>query len=158
MNSRTLLDDVVDRALAEVRQRGLQVYTVALYHDHESDAVSVCVDTALNSRRVVDGINSYNLPHFLQAVAYGDLEHAALWQANIGRSLSLGDFTAVNLARTDLSGVRADEGFYLSMVQALVARHDDIHALAADPSATVLACSGPEEEVALVWPLPHSPA
>jgi len=42
------------------------VYTFALYHDHESAAVSVCVDTEANSRRVVAHTNRYNMKHFTE--------------------------------------------------------------------------------------------
>lgn len=147
---------MVDRALAEVRSRSIRIYTFAFYHDHESAAVSVCVDTRDNSERVVRGINAYNSRHFRKAVDAGDFKMAALWQANTGRSLSLGDFTAVNLARTempeDLSGPD-----YGAMVRAVVVRHEEIRAQSLDPSLTLLACSGPEEEVALVWSLPESP-
>jgi hypothetical protein len=104
---------------------------------------------------VVRGINAYNLRYFCKAVDSGDLQTAALWQANVGRNLSLGDFTAVNLARTDLpedvSGVD-----YCAMVRVVMSRHEEIRTLSLDPSLTLLACSGPEDEVALVWSLPES--
>lgn len=156
MTSESLFVNVVDRALAETRSRSIRVYTFAFYHDHESAAVSVCVDTRDNSDRVVRGINKYNSRHFLEAVDAGDLETAALWQANVGRNLSLGDFAAVNLARTALPDDRP--GFdYGAMVRAVMSRHEEIRALSLDPSLTLLACSGPEDEVALVWSLPESP-
>jgi len=50
-----IVADVLDRAIAEVRSRGIAVYTFALYFDHESPALSVCVDTAANSARTVKG-------------------------------------------------------------------------------------------------------
>lgn len=156
MTSEFLFVDVVDRALAETRSRSIKVYTFAFYHDHESAAVSVCVDTQDNSDRVARSINDYNCRHFRKAIDAGNLEMAALWQANTGRSLSLGDFTAVNLARTDLPQDRSGVD-YLAMVRAIMARHEEIRAQSLDPRLTLLACSGPEEEVALVWSLHESP-
>ena len=155
MTSDSLFVDVVDRALAEVRRRSIRIYTFAFYHDHESSAVSVCVDTQDNSERVVRGINAYNSKHFFKAVEARDLKMAALWQANTGRNLSLGDFTAVNLARTDLpEDLRGVD--YCAMVRAVMVRHEEVRLQSLDPSVTLLACSGPEEEVALVWSLPES--
>ena len=156
MTSDSLFEDVVDRALAEVRVRAIRIYTFAFYFDHESAAVSVCVDTRDNSDCVVRGINAYNLRHFCKAVDSSDLKVAALWQANTGRSLSFGDFAAVNLARTDLPPEMLAVNF-CAMVRAVMARHEEIRVQSLDSSLTLLACSGPEEEVALVWSLPESP-
>lgn len=161
MASDDFLRDVVDRGLQEVRKRDIRIYTIALYHDHESAAVSVCVDTRDNSERVALEINAYNTKHFRRAIEAGDLDKAVLWQAGPGRSLSLGDFSAVNLARTDLPrGLvfwRQPKINQLAMVRALMAHEGDIRALSLDPKQTILACSGPEDEVALLWSLSESP-
>lgn len=149
-----LFATVLAQALQMVEDRSLPVFTFALYHDHESAAVSVCVDTRANSRQVVHEMNAYNMRYFLKAVEAGDLRTAQSWQANIGRSLSLGDFAAVNLARTDIDGLEPDDDFYRAMVAAMVACHDHVRAVSEDPDSTVLACSGPDDEVALVWSLP----
>ena len=53
----SLFDDVLTRAIAEVRASGIDVYTFAFYHDHESAAVSVCADTERSSVRFVVGQN-----------------------------------------------------------------------------------------------------
>jgi hypothetical protein len=144
----------MDRALGELEQSQFPLYTLAFYLDHESAAVSVCADTQPNSERVVASINKYNLKHFLAGVRDGDLGAAALWQANIGRSLSLGDFNAVNLARTELGGVPADTALCLGMVRTIIRNHDRIRRLSADPMRTALAASTLDDEVGLVWSLP----
>lgn len=154
MSAALLFRQVLDAALAEIASSRLPVFTFALYHDHESGAVSVCADTEGNSSRVVASINAYNARHFGAAIARGDLRYAALWQANIGRSLALGDFAIVNAARTDIGDVPVDEPFYVDMVQAVVAIQDRVAALAPDPRKLVFACSGADAEVALVWALP----
>ena len=99
---RSLFDRVLAEAIAVVRREHVRVFTFAFYHDHESHAISVCVDTEESSKRLVASSNAYNQKYFWPAIEKGDLEDAALWTANIGRSLSLGDFAFVNLARTDL--------------------------------------------------------
>ena len=48
-----LLDDVLSRAIPKVRAAAIDVFTFAFYHDHESSAVSVCVDTEASSARLV---------------------------------------------------------------------------------------------------------
>jgi len=92
--------------------------------------------------------------YFEQAVAGGDLAQAALWQANVGRSLSLGDFALVNAARTDIGELQIDDQFYVLMTQAVVAVQERVAALAPHPDKLVFACSGPDDEVALVWAMP----
>ena len=151
MSAPTLFQQVLDAALAEVRAADVSVFTLALYHDHESRAVSVCVDTEANSWRALEESNRYSATHFQEAIAQGDLQQAALWQANAGRNLSLGDFLLVNLARTSLGEVAVDDQFHLQMAQALIANQRAIAALSAQPARLLLACSGPDSEVALVW-------
>jgi len=99
-------------------------------------------------------VNKYNLKHFLAGVRDGDLGTAALWQANIGRSLSLGDFTAVNLARTELGALPVDAALCLKMVETIMKNHDRIRRLSVDPLRTALAASTLDDEVGLVWSLP----
>src|SRR5687767_4198389 len=96
---------VVTAAIEVVRKQSVPVHTFAFYHDHESGAVSVCVDTEENSRRVVADSNRYAMKEFAKAIERGDLENAARWQANVGRNLSLGDFALVNVARTELGRI-----------------------------------------------------
>ncbi|MGM9485869.1 hypothetical protein [Ideonella sp. YS5] len=154
MSLSKLFAEVLSNAIAEAKQRQVPVFTFALYHDHESMAVSVCVDTEENSSRVVRSINNYNMKHFISAARAGDLKSARLWQANIGRSLSLGDFSLVNLARTPLGATRVNEQFYVEMVQSVVAAQSQVAALSPEPQRLVLACSGADSEVAYVWSLP----
>lgn len=42
MSVAELFADVIDRALDQIREKQLPVFTFAFYHDHESHAVSVC--------------------------------------------------------------------------------------------------------------------
>ena len=146
-----LFDDVLARAIPEVRARGIDVFTFALYHDHESAAVSICVDTEPSSTRLVLSQNAFNIRHFADAVAKGDLRKAALFKANVGRSLSLGDFEMVNVARTDLGRIRPDDQFYLSMIRALRAREREIVPLARDPQRLLFCASSAGAEVGYLW-------
>ena len=154
MSAALLFHDVLESALSEIESSGLPVFTFAMYHDHESGAVSVCADSEENSARAVASMNAYNAKCFGTAVAKGDLKDAALWQANVGRSLSLGDFAIVNAARTDIGEVPVDDRFYVLMAQAVVAIQDRVAALAPQPDKLVFACSGADDEVALVWAMP----
>ncbi len=154
MSAALLFHDVLESALSEIESSGIPVFTFAMYHDHESGAVSVCADSEENSARAVTSMNAYNAKYFGAAVAKGDLKDAALWQANVGRSLSLGDFAIVNAARTDIGEVPVDDRFYVLMAQAVVAIQDRVAALAPQPDKLVFACSGADDEVALVWAMP----
>lgn len=79
----TIATSVLTEAISELRQKRLDVYTFALYFDHESKVISVCADTAFNSAATVRGINTYNRKYFDPAVASGDLKAASLWCSNM---------------------------------------------------------------------------
>jgi hypothetical protein len=148
---RLFFDQVLAEAVAAVRREGISVYTFAFYHDHESHAVSVCVDTEESSKRLVASSNAYHQKYFWPAIENGDLEHAALWTANPGRSFSLGDFALVNLARTDLPRGEIPKDFYVEMVRALHAKEAEIVALAQSPASLLFCTSGADDDVALTW-------
>ncbi|TDP61420.1 hypothetical protein [Roseateles toxinivorans] len=59
MSPSKLFSEVLANAISEVKRRQVPVFTFALYHDHESKAVSVCVDTEENSGKVVRSIVLY---------------------------------------------------------------------------------------------------
>jgi len=146
-----IVRSVLASAVAELEERRFPVYTFALYRDHESGAVSVCADTKAMSEKSVLGINQYNWKHFRKAVESGDLKSAERWQCNIGRSLSLGDFELVDIARLDLPSVFNEADLYLEMVNGLIEFQERVLNLAPVRDQVVFACSGPLDEVQLVW-------
>jgi hypothetical protein len=147
-----VFDEVISRAIAEIRKSRLPLYTFAFYHDHESAAVSVCADTAESSSDAVAASNAFDRKYFVEAVESGDLKDIAMWKANHGRSLSLGDFAKVNLARTDLdASIRTGKDFYLAMIRAVMSREPEIARLAKHPKQLIFCCSGPKDEVAFIW-------
>ena len=145
------LNKVLHAAIAQVARQRTPVFTFALYFDHESSAVAVCVDTEENSAKVVADINQYNATHFRAAVEGGDLKAAALWQANTGRNLSLGDFALVNIARTDLPNIDQDGKLEMALVRALVNVQGEVLALAKAAESVLFVCSSASDEVGYVW-------
>lgn len=146
-----IVRSVLASAVAELEERSFPVYTFAFYRDHESGAISVCADTKVTSEKSVLGINQYNWRHFRKAVESNDLKSAERWQCNIGRSLSLGDFELVNVGRADLPSVFDEADLYLEMVNGLIEFQDRVLNLAPVREQVVFACSGPLDEVQLVW-------
>jgi hypothetical protein len=144
-------DDVLSRAIPEVRAAAIDVFTFAIYHDHESAAVSICVDTEASSARLVRSQNAFRIKHFADAVSRGDLQKVALFKANEGRSLSLGDFAMVNLARTNIGSVPVDDKFYLQMIRAIRAREREIVSLTSDVDRILFCSSSAEWEVGYTW-------
>ena len=151
MHLPSIADEVLSKAIAEVKAKRIPVFTFALYFDHESEALSVCVDTEDNSARTSASINVYNAKHFHGAIQQSDLRMAHLWQANVGRSLSIGDFVLVNAARTEVLGIDQDEALFLQLVRSLVAREFDVLNLAPSREKLIFACSGLNSEVEYVW-------
>lgn len=148
----TLIEKVIDQALREAKQGRAPIHTFALYFDHDSPAISVCIDTEENSKATVARINAYNRKHFSSAIGSGDLKSASLWLANTGRSLSLGDFHMVNVARKELlETFSPDHAFFVSLVQTLAGAEAKIAAQAADRQSLLLCCSGMDSEVEYWW-------
>lgn len=145
---------ILRAAIDEIKSRNISVYTFAFYHDHPARAVSVCVDTKESSQRSVQESNTVSLEYFLEALADGDLKEASQWPANGGRSLTLGDFALVNVARQEIVDVRVNKQFHLQMLKAVMAFQDEIATLSPQPEELLLTCSGVDEEVEYVWSLP----
>lgn len=149
---RAFIEKVIDQALSEAGHRQVPIYTFALYFDHESPAVSVCIDTEENSKTTVARINTYNRKYFSPAVDSGDLKSASLWLANAGRSLSLGDFHMVNVAREELPETfSSSQEFFVTLVQTLAAAEAKVAAQAENPHSLLLCCSGMNSEVEYWW-------
>ncbi|OBV38565.1 hypothetical protein [Janthinobacterium psychrotolerans] len=145
---------ILRAAIDEIKSRNIPVYTFAFHHDHPGRAVSVCVDTKASSQRSVQESNTVCLEYFMEALADGDLKEASQWPANGGRSLTLADFAAVNIARQEIGDVRVNKQFHGQMIRAVLAFQDEIASLSQEPAELLLTCSGPDEEVEYVWSLP----
>ena len=143
------LEKLIDNALKQAE--GLDIFTFAIYHDHESEFVSVCIDTKENSNRQVEEMNIYNMKHFRRVVSEGNLEEAALWQANVGRNLSLGDFQAVNIVECDIKNNQVNKSFYLGMVKAIENKSSAISQQSSHGNSLLFCCSTDAEEVGLTW-------
>jgi hypothetical protein len=150
-NAEELLKVVLTKAIEEVRRSGIDVFTFAFYHDHESGAVSICADTETRSRQSVRSHNAFVIKYFIEALNHGDLKKMALFNANTGRSLSLGDFELVNVARTRLGRVRPDEAFYMAMIRTLRATEPEILELSSDPQRVLFCASSADAEVGFTW-------
>ncbi|MEM6930301.1 MAG: hypothetical protein AAF602_25405 [Myxococcota bacterium] len=147
------LSDVLTEALDELADEAFPLYTLAFYLDHASAAVSICADTLENSLRSLADMNDYSRPKLFEAVRAGDFERAALWRAH-SRNLSLGDFAAVNVARTPLDDVGMTEELCQAMVLVMARHHTRIRGMAPDPSRVMLATSTLDAEIGLTWALP----
>lgn len=107
---------LIEKALLVASENNTDIFTFALYHDHESGFVSVCIDTEKNSVQEVREQNLYNLKYFRLAIQNGEMDEAKLWQANIGRNLSLGNFSLINIAEIELpNDYCVSDMLYISM-------------------------------------------
>ncbi len=146
-----IIQKTVSAGLKHVEKNVVPVHTFALYYDHESHAIAICIDTEENSHRVVNEINEYNYKYFQKYAVSGNLKQAALCQANIGRNLSLGNFAFVNIGRTELDIENPKEEFFALLLQTLVARQEEVAKFAIDRERLLLCCSGLNDEVGFVW-------
>lgn len=146
--------EIITAALKEACDLQIPIHTFALYYDHESPAISVCIDTAEQSRQAAIAFNRFNTKHFLQFAIDGDLAQAAKWQANGGRNLELGGFAYINLQRRNIPTKRGGTKFYAGLLQSLVAQQELVARQAKIRSDLILCCTGPNDEVEYVWSVP----
>lgn len=144
-------DIIIDKALNILFEKKADIFTFALYYDHESYAVSVCADTIENSERVAKEINAFSREQFFAAIQNQDLEYAALWNAITGRSFALGDFKYRSLGWEAIKAPNNSAPFYRAMVQALIRNSHKIAALTRHPEQLVFCCSSKDNEVGLIW-------
>lgn len=144
-------DMIIDKALNILFDKKADIYTFALYYDHEGHAVEVCADTIYNSQRAVRASNAFRREQFFSAIEQKDLESAASWNSNMGRSFSLGDFQYKMLGWEPMQAPNNSAPFYRAMVQALIRNSHKIAALTRNPEQLVLCCSTKNNEVGLFW-------
>ncbi|MBN1478486.1 hypothetical protein JXA47_17165 [Candidatus Sumerlaeota bacterium] len=65
-------DGVVKAALEELRADPIPLHTFALYHDHESAAVSVCADIRESSTKGVHSQNRFMMKYFPEHIREGE--------------------------------------------------------------------------------------
>jgi hypothetical protein len=142
---------VIERAIAFASEEQINVYSFSFYLDHESRAISVCLDTHENSKNKVMEENSYNSNYFRKCIDDNDLEGALMWCANPGRNLSLGDFKFVNVSREDLLESSPDKKVCEIMLRTLVEFEDAVSQLTKIPDELLLSCSTANDELGLTW-------
>lgn len=144
-------DMIIDRALNILFDKKADIFTFALYYDHESYSVEVCADTVYNSQLTVRASNAFRREQFFSAIEREDLESAASWNSNTGRSFSLGDFQYKMLGWEPIKAPNNSTPFYRTMVRALIRNSHRIAALTRHPEQLVLCCSTKNNEVGLFW-------
>jgi hypothetical protein len=147
----TLLTSVLQRAIAELIKARADVYTFAFCHDRDKHTLSVCADSAANSRRVIRKLNRQSMKRFAAAVRKRDLDEASVWQATVGRGLSLSEFAWTDLGQRSLGKLAHAPSLHAAMLQAAMKRAPEVVQLASDPEALLFTCSTVDEEVGLVW-------
>jgi hypothetical protein len=149
MSMTMIFETLIDEALSKAGK--IDIYTFAVYHDHESGFASICIDTKMNSEKKVAEFNKYTIKHFHRVIDEGNVEEAMLWQANVGRNLSLGDFYAENIAELEVLVVVTDNSFYLEAVRAIQNKARLILQHSTHGSSLLFCCSTPNEAVGLTW-------
>jgi hypothetical protein len=109
------------------------------------------MDTKANSIQQVRAQNAYVSKYFRKSIDSGDLNEAALWQANVGGNLSLGDFARVNVGRTEVDHAELTDGDCVELIQTVIAHEREILGLAEISEDLLFCCSSPTDEVGIVW-------
>jgi len=143
--------NLIFEALKAASEQKIDIYTFAMYHDHESGFVTICIDTKQNSDKSVISQNRYSRDNFLREIEGGNLEMAGLWQANGGRSFSLGNFSFVDFRAIEVTQRKKQKGFYLAMIKAIEEMSELIQRSSSHGSNLIYCCSTEKDEVGLIW-------
>lgn len=145
-------EGMIYEALRKTEVRGVDIYTFALYHDHESELATVCVDTIQRSSSAVRSNNEFCQQQFFRAIEDGDIAEAMLWNSNGGRNYGLGDFAFRNLSEIDVPRRLNSPQLYLDMVGAVRTMSELISRQSQHGDRLIFFCSTENSEVGLIWP------
>jgi hypothetical protein len=144
--------DMIEKAILEIKNKQIDLYTFAFYHDHESHAISICIDTKPNSEKTVLKSNEFSMKYFIDSIGKKNIESAELHKYETGRSFSLGDFKYANLIRVEFNKkIKNNTQFYLDMVEAINTQKEKIKENSKTPENIVFCCSTKDNEVGLIW-------
>jgi len=146
-----ILDKMVSDSLKSISDKSTSIYTFAFYHDHESDAISICIDTEDNSEKEVISSNKYTQKYFKDILKNNDIDSLKLWNINTGRNFSLGNFTFVNVVYVKLEKIYFTKSLYLSMINCIERNKKNILAHSKYPQKVVFCCSSEKNEVEYIW-------
>ena len=147
----TTFDQIIGDALHILFEKGTDIFTFALYYDHESHTVSVCADTRGNSLAMARQMNEFSAARFRDALAAKDLDQAGNWARVAERSYALGDFSFVSLGWQKIKAPSNSAPFFLAMIRALQRNAPKIAALSRYPESLVFCCSSKNSEVGFTW-------
>lgn len=154
----TFLSAVLDQAITALNKARADVYTFAFCHDRERGVVFVSADSEANSRRAVREINRASMKQFAKAVRKRDLDEALVWQASIGRNLSVSEFEWAHITRRPLGKHKHAPTLHEAMLLSALEHAPKIIALSSDPETLLFTCSTPDEEVGLIWTADATPS
>ncbi len=100
-----ILEDIIKEALLVVEKQKIDIFTFCLYHDHESRAIAVCIDTKENSKRFLVESNAWKKKYFYEKLTEENIEELKLWNFESGRSFSLGDYSYKNIGRIKIDNL-----------------------------------------------------
>ncbi len=146
-----LCDELINETLNILTTKQISIYTFAFYHDHESDAISICIDTESNSEKVVNSSNEFTLKYFHDELSNQNLDSLKLWNINSGRNLSLGDFQYANIVYKNIDKRFINSDMYLSMINSIERNKSRIVSYSKCPDKIVFCCSSADNEVAYIW-------
>ncbi len=143
-------DDMIDESLRKFNKEK-SIYTFAFYHDHESDAVSICIDTEDNSMKKVSESNENTKKYFYSFLEQGDMDSLKLWNFQTGRNFSLGDFSLVNIVYKNIEKELISPSIYLEMIKSIERNKSKILKYSKNPEKVFFYCSSESNEVQYIW-------
>lgn len=150
-NLNSILDEMINESLQIIKKENASIYTFAFYHDHETEAISICIDTEENSNKQITSSNDYSKKYFQENLKNGDMKSLQLWNFNTGRNFSLGDFSYVNIVYKKLDKRFITPDMYLNMIKSIERNKSKILTYSQSSKKVVFCCSSENNEVEYIW-------
>jgi len=147
-----IFDEMIEEALKICEQKNINIYTFCFYHDHESKAFSICIDTEEKSKITILQSNEFTKKYFHEELKTGNLEGLKNWCFQHGRSFSLGDFRYCNIVYKKI-GTNSEivKENYIEMINSIEKYKEKIKNYSINPDNIFFACSSENNEVEYIW-------
>ncbi|HEX4140743.1 MAG TPA: hypothetical protein VHY09_10380 [Candidatus Methylacidiphilales bacterium] len=147
------LENLISASIKRIQEDKIDVYSYALYFDHESKRrLSICIDTKDNSRRVVNQSNQFTARYFKKYLEEEDFESLKTFSSNSGRSYSLGDFNYRNVTSFEhQEALDFSDLYILRAIKTITSSQDEITRFSLNPEEVLFSCSTKDDEYGVSW-------
>ena len=147
-----VFEKLIEAALLKAEIMNIDIYTFSVYHNYDSNRVSMYIDTEKNSELVISSLSGQYRPESIKLTPNRYLKAVAYRQAEVEINPKLPCYAAPNVVFAEFTpGFIPDGIFYLSIAKAIEAKKDAILSHSTQPDKVIFTCSTREDMFGLIW-------